>query len=721
EVTNFGLASLTSFNVSGYITNGTTITSFGPVAYTGSAIATSGTATVTLGSFNFAMDPYTLVAWPSSPNGQTDDQPLNDTLFTSICVPLSGSFTIGTGGNFADMESAIDRLNCAGVGGPVSFSVIQGSGPFVGGLDIGNIPGTSATNTVVFQGNGSIINEGSKNYILAFDGASRVTFVDFKFINSDPNNNIFGIMIRGGSQHLNFFSNYIDVGMVSTSSLTAGIAVSNSTTSATSAGDNGSNLNIINNEIVGGYYGITLYRQSSYQNCTGNNVSNNIVRDFRLGGIYMSNVDTVLIQGNDIHRINRGNHTTFYGIYMTSSRNAKVLKNRIHDAGVGTYTAYPVYVSTSVNSLGYETEFTNNAIYNIETTGTIYGMYLIGSRDWVNVYHNTIHLGSSGTGARRGIFFSGAPNNHNVLNNIISIDGNNTGIKYCIYSSATSTSFASNNNVLYMGATAGTNHVGYWSGNQSSLPDWRTATSQDLASMDSDPVFASVSTGAITPLSSAIDNIGSASVGVLTDINSATRSNVTPDAGAVEFVGLPGDIALESAILDRSAVCYNPNDTVIVTIKNLFGGTVDFSVNPLTAAWSVTGPANSSGTILVNTGTLAVGATLDLEAYTVNMTQPGIYTLNAYIIGNAVNASPLNDTLEVAFEYEVRSILAVAPKVTTLTSTNGTAVINATSPLFPGGAFFMTEICHFRGSSTGSPTGGWPSYLSADDYIEITG
>jgi parallel beta-helix repeat protein len=35
--------------------------------------------------------------------------------------------------------------------------------------------------------------------------------------------------------------------------------------------------------------------------------------------------------------------------------------------------------------------------------------------------------------------------------------------------------------------------------------------------------------------------------------------------------------------------------------------------------------------------------------------------------------------------------------------------------------FFMTEICHYRGGSVGNPSGGWPSYLTADDYIEITG
>src|SRR5690606_23277316 len=34
--------------------------------------------------------------------------------------------------------------------------------------------------------------------------------------------------------------------------------------------------------------------------------------------------------------------------------------------------------------------------------------------------------------------------------------------------------------------------------------------------------------------------------------------------------------------------------------------------------------------------------------------------------------------------------------------------------------FFISEVCHFK-YTTGEPTAGWPSYLTADDYIEITG
>nr|MBA3900268.1 T9SS type A sorting domain-containing protein [Bacteroidota bacterium] len=302
--------------------------------------------------------------------------------------------------------------------------------------------------------------------------------------------------------------------------------------------------------------------------------------------------------------------------------------------------------------------------------------------------------------------------------NLISISGNGTGIKYCMYVSATSASFTSNNNVLHMGATAGTNYIGYWSTNQATLADWQLSSSQDANSINMNPVFANLPNGDIMPLSIGVDNVG-APLGITTDLNNATRSATTPDAGAIEFTGLSGDIGLEDGILDRNGLCYNANDTVVLTIKNLFGTTVDFSVNPLTAVWSVTGPVNSTGTIIINTGTLAVEATLELKAFTANMTLPGIYTLTAHIQPNAVNLSATNDTLVSPFTSEVRPILALSPLTSTITSPYATAEITARSPLFPGGGVFITEICHFK-TTTGSPTGGWPSYLLADDYIEIT-
>ncbi|MBA3901977.1 MAG: hypothetical protein H0X62_17530, partial [Bacteroidetes bacterium] len=556
----------------------------------------------------------------------------------------AGTYTIGASGNYATLVDAFNALSC-GIAGPVVFNVLSGSGPFVGGIDIQTIINTSATNTVTFNGNGSIVNEGATNNFLSFDGTSHVTFNDFKFINTSPSTGMFGIMIRGGSEYLNITNNTINVG-INTLFASGGIVVSGSPTSATTLGDNGSNITITGNEIIGGYYGITLVGQSSYLNCTGNNVSNNILSDFYLYGIFMNNVDSAMITGNDISRSTRSTLSTFYGIYMASSRNVKVLSNKIHDSGIGTYTAYPVYLSTSVNNLGQETEFINNLIYNIETTGTIYALYFLGTRDRLNFYHNTINIDPStgGTGQRRGIFFSGDPNNHNVRNNIISIGGNSTGIKYCIYASTTSTSFTSNNNILFMNASAGTgNHIGYWTANRTTLADWRTFSSQDLASLDLDPLYVSPLNGFFMPSNPAVDNLG-APMGVLTDINGITRSTTTPDAGAYEFTPPQNDAGVTALIAPANGIAGSGLNNIQVEVTNFgMASLTAFNVSGyITNGTTITnfGPVAYTGSAIATSGT----ATVTLGSFNFAMDP---YTLVAWPSSpnGQTDNQPLNDTL----------------------------------------------------------------------------
>ena len=83
---------------------------------------------------------------------------------------MSGNFTIdknsaASASNFQSYTSAIQALRGVtrsdggpalggGVNGAVTITVTQGSGPYQEQLDIPSISGSSATNTVTFEGNG---------------------------------------------------------------------------------------------------------------------------------------------------------------------------------------------------------------------------------------------------------------------------------------------------------------------------------------------------------------------------------------------------------------------------------------------------------------------------------------------------------------------------------------------------------------------------------------
>ncbi|MFN3446494.1 MAG: right-handed parallel beta-helix repeat-containing protein, partial [Bacteroidia bacterium] len=640
-------------------------------------------------------------------------------------TPFSGVYTLNknaapTATNYIDFETLIEELSCVGVAGPVTVNVVAGSGPYNAGITFGNIPNASATNSVIFNGNGNTI-IGNVSPLVTFSNASFITLDSFNIVGASGYNG-FGVYFSNQSRYITLNKNTIDVGTTSTSTTNAGIVASGSSTGPTTTGNNAQYLTITNNEVIGGYYSMVLAGDASYLNNYGHLISNNIFRDFYLYGVYFLNADTTLFNNNDINRASRTTISTFYGIYLSTARNIKVRNNKIHDAGIGAYTAYPNYVTTSVNSAGFETEFTNNVLYNINTTGTIYGYYLLGTRDGMKFYHNTIDLDlASNTGTIRGIWISTAPNNHDFKNNIISVRGNGTGTKHLIYVAATSASVSSNYNVLHIGATGGSNHVGYLTTDQTTLTAWNTASLLDGNSVSFDPVFTAPASGNHMPLSINVDNIGTP-VGILTDVTGNTRSLTTPDVGAYEFTGLSGDINVVSGSLKRSSGCYSNVDSVFITVRNIIGSTADFSINPLTVKWVSTGPVNSNGSIVLTSGTIAPSADTTVWANNVDMSLPGTYNLTVFIEPNAVNTSALNDTLFNVASLIVRPILSVTQRNFTVTGPNDTVVAQANSPLFPGGSVFFTEVCHWKLATGAAPlVGGWPAYLIADDYVEISG
>ncbi len=657
-----------------------------------------------------------------SGNADTSDVVMVRTTST----PFNGTYTINknlpaSSTNYTDFGSLMDEIGCVGVTGPVVFNVGAGSGPYNSGFTFGNIPGASATNTVTFNGNGNTIS-GSVSPLVTFSNASYIVFDSFNVVAANGYVGI-AVLVTNQSHHLTLRKNTIDAGITATAATNCALAVSGSIGAATTAGNNAQYLTITNNTLIGGYYGFTLMGVASYLNNHGHYIANNTIRDFYAYGMYMANADTTTFENNNIHRMGRSTVTTFYGIYLNGARNAKIKNNRIHDpaAATGTFTAYPVYATTSVNSPAFPTEFINNMIYNINTTGTIYGYYLLGTRDNMKFYHNTLDLNLSGsTGTIRGIFISTAATNHDFKNNITSIRGSGTGAKHVVYVSATGTNTLSDRNVLYMGATGGTNSTGYLTSDLTTIADWRTATGLDLNSSASNPVFANAASGDYTPLSINVDNLGT-NVGVTTDILGQTRSTTTPDVGAYEFTGVAGDLGVTSTILKRSGVCYSTIDTVKVTVTNLIGSTVDFSIDPLTIIWNITGPINSVDSLIVNTGTLALGSSATFFANTANLSLPGTYSIRSYIRPNAVNNSLFNDTLATPSTLTVQPILSVSQRNFTVTSSTDTVVLNALSPIFPGGSLFISEICHWKGATGATPALGWPAYMIADDYIEITG
>ncbi|RYE11873.1 MAG: hypothetical protein EOP51_32515, partial [Sphingobacteriales bacterium] len=400
---------------------------------------------------------------------------------------------------------------------PVVFNVAAGT--YNEQVIIPQIPGASATNTIVFNGNLATLSFNSANTALRagiwLDGADHIT-IDGLNINVGGGTYGWGVLLTNKADSNKILNNNISTSATSTSSNFIGIYFNGSPSVTFTSGNNANGNLVQGNTIDGGVYGIKLYG-STFPYNMNNIIRNNIVKNFYQYGIYVYGNNDALISGNDISRPTRTSVTTTYGVYVSSGSNLLVEKNRVHDVYQAlttnsTSTVYGIYISADGTSTARNKAY-NNAIYNIhKSNGTIYGIYFNFYYYW-NIYHNTITLddATSTAGATYGI--SGYGILDTVRNNIVSITRAGTGTKYLLYyptTTATNLPY-SNNNVLYMAAPAGTNYTGY-AGTTSfaTLANWQAANGGifDQQSVAVDPQFANPAAGNLYPNNTAIAFLG---------------------------------------------------------------------------------------------------------------------------------------------------------------------------------------------------------------------
>ncbi len=558
---------------------------------------------------------------------------------TTNATPVSGTFTIDQNGTpsattFTSFAAAIASIECGGASGPIVFNVAPGSGPYEEHVVVPVIPGTSATNTVTFNGNGNTISadpSGSLG-VITLDGADFIKFDNLILTLDAAATAGWGVQFLNGADNNTISNNTINMPTNSTSTVYLGIGTG---VTYSTYGNHANNSKIQNNIINGGYYGIRMNGTSATANSTGNQITGNQVKDAYYYGIYLYYSGNMLIEGNDISRMGRSDGTTFYSLYNGYSSSNTISKNRIH--GIGGSTIYSLYYYYSDSPTGSEGIIKNNLVYDLTNTGTTYGIYTASS-DGSYFFHNTIDLDNTvNTGSVYGFYQTTAATNLKFQNNIISIDGGVSGNKYGMYYGVTTSSITSNNNVIHV--TNGAN-VGYYSGAKATLSDWQTASSQDANSVSADPMFVNPTTGILRPTNSTVNGIGAVLTPPVTDdITGATRSTTAPDPGAYEFTPAANDAGILAIISPTSPVQPTVNQPIQVTIKN-------FGLSPLTSATiTATITGSSTQTITFNwTGNLANNQTAN--ATLGNFTFPnGSYTLNVCtsMPNGVTDANPGND------------------------------------------------------------------------------
>lgn len=490
-------------------------------------------------------------------NGINDPSPGNSTIVKYVCLAMNGNYTIDksslTGGtNFASFADAVAALNCGGVVGPVVIDVVPGQSTFNEQVELFEVIGASATNTITFKGNGNLLAftstaNASNVSTLLLSGAD---YFVFDSLNMDGN---YLTCHLWNSADNNIFRNCtISSPAVSPAIGVAQLSISFSISlnkkdpyysypQGTVIYGNDNNK-VTGCTIIGGYNALSFV--GGRENSTGNpvNDSNNeaincTLRDalVRMGySVFQTNTK---FENCIMERPNANpQNNSFYGLEASECINGTFEKNTIRNAfapGFSSNSASYGIKSDGTNASG--NKFINNLIYNLNAnTSELYGI-MLGSSNNNTVLHNTIVLDNQSTvsGGGHGIFAYG--NTGIVIkNNLVSITRTGTGDNIGLDYGGTTGKVSENNNV-YVNSTTGANYIGRVnSTNYSTLASWRAIpfANFDKKSTTLDPMFASTSD--YTPTNAALNNTGVRGTSVLRDIFGISRKTY-PDVGAIEF------------------------------------------------------------------------------------------------------------------------------------------------------------------------------------------
>jgi gliding motility-associated-like protein len=474
---------------------------------------------------------------------------------------VSGTFEINNSlvtpgpNQFKTFNDAYNYIKC-GISGPVVFNVVNTGTPYNEQLLMSTIFGASASNTVVFNGNGATINYLSSSNanaaVIKLNGVHHMIIdsLNITALGNTSSQYGFGVHLLNDADSNTISRCNITVDAAQTGSNNySGIVVSGGN-SPTSYGSYCDSNTFVRNTIKGGIYGICL--QGGTTSFTDypinrNQVLNNNIQDFYTAGVYMNNNLMTRVEGNEMTRPLRANsNTTCYGVYLTGANVGNLVsKNRIHSIFIANPTFngsfYGVYFSNAVASAGLENVVANNMVYDIRCLGTLYGMANSGS-SYANYYYNTVvfdDANSISTNPTYGFYATFLTSFVDIKNNLFSIARGGTGLKYgmCLADSRLSLFTINYNNYFSNGHP--TYSVGYYFTTAvTKLSDWQALTKYDTTSVSIDPGFKNLTTGDLTPTSAALGDKGTP-VATLDDINKTTRSVTKPDIGAVEYT-LPG-------------------------------------------------------------------------------------------------------------------------------------------------------------------------------------
>jgi hypothetical protein len=575
---------------------------------------------------------------------------------------LTGTYTVGTGGNFTTLTAAIAAYNNGCVGGPIVFELINPTYPSeTYPVTINSIAASSSTNTLTIRpaaGVAATISGSNANTLIKYSGADWIIIDGVNAGGSSltlNNTNAAGagaIWIGTASASNGATNNIIrNVTFAPTSGTITGILAGSGTTLGGPAEISNNNLTIQGCSFIRAQNGIYIAGNAAtpdqgivITSNTFGSTTNTDKHTFR--GLSVQNVQGFMITNNTIAgvRSTTGSTSIMTGISIYGVINGgTIANNRITDIkqintggfganGIGLFSSsananvnvYNNFIS-DIGGVGFAGAGENDNGYGI-MVGTAAGP----SGGGLNIDHNTVVLATNQTAAGSvtaainigaGVPAGGLNIRNNIFVNTQTVGG---ATRFAIRSASANTSFASIDNNDYF--SAGT--LGFIGSNRTDLPGIQAGFGGNTNSVVFQPAFVSATDLHLVNTAGSnwcLDGKGISLATVTTDIDAQARSN-PPDIGADEFN------ATGLTITNPPTFC--PPASADLTAPAITAG----SVGGLTFTYFT----NAAGTTpLANPSAVTIPGT-----YYIKATNGGCSLIRPVVVALGVNTNPVSITTQ---------------------------------------------------------------------------
>ncbi len=511
---------------------------------------------------------------------------------TTPSITMAGTYTVGSGGDYLTLTSAINDYNSATLGGAVIFSLTDAnynageSFPIV----VNRNPNASSINTLTIRPASGV----SPAISGSLSGAALIKILG-NYITIDGSNN--GITNGASTRNLSItntatitpyvvwlgssaglpvafsgIKNCIITNGSASVANTAAITVCDGTTINTAGYFN--NIGIENNLIKKSNRGIHCIGVNASNNglnlsVLSNDLSSTLTNAIYYCGIYLQDIDGAMVKDNVVGNFTGIDPGDDVGIYVSSGvKNTSVFNNKVlnlnYTGGSG-YGAHGIRISSAVT--GANITVANNMIANITGDGFDYtnagagldnptGILLTSTQTGIKIYHNSINLGTTGftntlnrtkaiSACIRLYTGSNAEIKNNILVNKLGRAGSGTtgygSIAILVSTNSTQLTSIDYNDYVVSPTGSGLKlfgQINLTAYDNTSLPTWASANGGDGHSLSVVPVFATATDLHLSPAASntGLNNAGTFISSNTTDFDNTTRNGLLPDIGCDEFL-----------------------------------------------------------------------------------------------------------------------------------------------------------------------------------------